>query len=124
VECARREAREEIGCQVEILHSPVTYLVDLALAQLDAPAPLLRTGVADVFRARPRGEPLPVDVPALVWVPVDVVPELGELMPSAELLRRGGVALGRLPDEVLIREDTAMGLLRAVVTYFGPTALD
>lgn len=97
VECARREAREEIGCDVDVLHSPVTYLEDLTTTELAPRAPLLRTARAELFRARALGEPRAVDVPSIVWLPVERLAE---------------VPLG-----------TVIGLLQRVVARFGAEAI-
>lgn len=99
VECARREALEEIGCEVEILHSPATYFEDLHTERLDPPAPLLRTPLTDLFRARALGDPRPVDVPELVWVAVE---ELAD---------------------VPAKEGSVVGLLSRVVVRFGTEPL-
>lgn len=75
-DCARREALEEIGCEVEILHSPVTFLEDLSSVELEPPAPLLRMHHAELFLARALGEPAAVDVPAIVWMPLERLSEV------------------------------------------------
>ena len=83
VDCALREADEEIGCTVNLLHSPVTYMQDelgyISEARLEElPAPLFyqRTKrksnepilhIAN-FRARAIGQPEPKDVPGIVYV--------------------------------------------------------
>lgn len=92
-EAARREAREEIGCDVEISHAPLTYEED-GMVRLPPPAPLLRTGEGVLYRARPLGEPRRLDVPALVWVPLELLPELREPTSFEALLARGATAIG------------------------------
>lgn len=100
---ARREAREEVGCEVELVHAPLTYGIDLRAEELPPPAPLLRTELAEAWLARALGEPRAVDVPEIRWVEVGLLPHV----PAAEgsvvqLLGRlvaalgPGVLLGRL----------------------------
>ena len=79
VECARREALEEVGARVAVLHSPVTFaareeeeVVERRLA--DRPAPVLVQRFPSamhvvVFRVRLLDEPRPVEEPTLLWIP-------------------------------------------------------
>lgn len=92
VDCALREAEEEIGSTVSLLHSPVTYMQDelgyISEERIEElPAPLfyhrkkrkseesfgegLPAGailhIAN-FRARAIGQPEPKDIPGLVWI--------------------------------------------------------
>lgn len=92
VDCALREAEEEIGCTVSLLHSPVTYMQDelgyISEERLEElPAPLfyhrkkrksadayddgLPTGdmlhIAN-FRARAIGQPEPKDIPGIIYI--------------------------------------------------------
>jgi 8-oxo-dGTP pyrophosphatase MutT (NUDIX family) len=123
VEAARREAREELGCDVEILHSPVTY-EPWGPAELLPTAPLLRTAEAVVYRAEALGEPRPVDVPALVWVPLALLPALEAPLSVARLLAQGAEAIGDLgARDVIVADGTATGLLRHVVSRFGAAAV-
>ncbi len=92
VDCALREADEEIGCTVSLLHSPVTYMQDelgyISEERLEElPAPLFyhrkkrKSNVAfdqglptgDIlhianFRARAIGQPEPKDIPGIVYI--------------------------------------------------------
>jgi 8-oxo-dGTP pyrophosphatase MutT (NUDIX family) len=123
-EAARREAREEIGCDVELVHAPVTYEA-WGPAELTPLAPLLRTPEAAVYRARPLGEPQPVDVPALVWVPLALLPQLEAPRSVAWLLAHGAETLGDLGErDVIVADGTATGLLRHVVARFGADAVE
>ena len=122
-EAARREAREEIGCDVELVHSPVTYET-WGPAELLPLAPFLRTAHAAAYRARALGEPTPVDVPALVWVPLALLPALEAPRSVARLLADGAEAVGVLGErEVIVADGTVTGLLRHVVSRFGVSAV-
>lgn len=92
VDCALREAEEEMGCTVSLLHSPTTYMQDelgyISEARLEElPAPLFyhrRKRMSNEpygddlpggdilhianFRARAVGEPTPKDIPGIIWV--------------------------------------------------------
>lgn len=92
IDCALREAEEEIGCTVSLLHSPTTYMQDelgyITEARLEElPAPLFYhrkkrkseepycDGMPDGpilhianFRARAIGQPEPKDVPGIVYL--------------------------------------------------------
>lgn len=92
IDCALREAEEEIGCTVSLLHSPVTYMQDeigyISEARLEElPAPLFyhrKKRKSDEpysdgmpagpvlhianFRARAIGQPEPKDVPGIIYV--------------------------------------------------------
>jgi ADP-ribose pyrophosphatase YjhB (NUDIX family) len=106
VACARREAREEITCAVELEHSPTTYTrrpsEPCAQVELtDRPAPLLHEFWDDLnessvlYRARLLGVPEPGDVPALAWVPLEAIPPLTAGVPYGRLSRLGVEVLGR-----------------------------
>ena len=113
-ECARREAREEISCDVDLIDSRVTYMEDESgkieiISCEDIPAPLLyqiqrrpdsrpyATGLPagdqlhiGIFRAVPRSQPMPGDVPALLWVPSDCLSILKSEPSLAHIKRYGG----------------------------------
>lgn len=87
-DCGSREAEEELGCPVELQHTPQT-IVELRpapperLALEDRPAPLLVQRYGDgtvlvIYRARPLADPYPADVERLAWVPLHAVEALCE----------------------------------------------
>jgi 8-oxo-dGTP pyrophosphatase MutT (NUDIX family) len=105
--CALREAEEELGCGVEVEHA-IDTIVELKpdpperIELVDRPAPLLvqryDTGsVVVIFRARLLGEPRPVDVERLVWVPLDTVEPLCDGVAPGDAKRMGIEVLGPPP---------------------------
>ena len=116
IECARREALEEIGVRVAVLHSPVTFLAreeqvaEVPLADRPAPALVHRyatTMHVVVYRVRLLDEPRPLEEPTLLWVPEAALDALA-----------AGVPAGRLPPGVeLIGAPLDPGL----VVELGPT---
>jgi 8-oxo-dGTP pyrophosphatase MutT (NUDIX family) len=108
-DCARREAREEIGCEVELLDSEPLVVVRGELA---------------VFRARALGEPRPVDVPSLAWVPVTLLPRLRDGVPVEGLSHHGVEVLGEIGSGIaFIGDGSVTGALRGLVERLGPAAL-
>lgn len=97
LECAIREAKEEIGVEVEIVHSPITYFQDengnsMQVILDEDPAPICyqrriseqktpyKSGLPagdilhlGLYIAHLKGKPKPVDIPAFIWVPLDQV---------------------------------------------------
>lgn len=108
-DCARREAHEEIGCEVELLDAEPLVVVRGELA---------------VFRGKALGEPRPVDVPSLAWVPVILLPALRDGIPVEELSDRGVELLGEIGAGIaFIGGGSVTGALRELVERLGPAAL-
>lgn len=118
VDCARREALEEVGARVAVLHSPVTFVArdeevtELPLA--DRPAPVLVQRYPDamhvvVYRVRLLDEPRPVEEPTLLWVPEAALDALA-----------AGVSGRRLPPGI---ELVGAPLDPELVVELGPTEL-
>ncbi len=128
-ETAVREAREEIGCDVELLQVPVTYDEHgrpRNTAVQGEVRPLLRLrDEFDVYRAVVLGKPRPVDVPALAWVPVSLLPTLGAGIPVARLAEHGVDVLGEIDTDAVafIGGGSVTGTLRALVERFGADVL-
>lgn len=147
VACALREAREEVGCDVRVLHSAVTYAeVEGEALSVEVcrsrPAPLLyqvqrraspepyapglpsgaRLHVG-IFRAVPCAEPFPHDVPALLWVPLGSLARLASGLNVTDLGQAGirPVHSSRLPKAAVlfIPRPSTEDMLRRVVTRFG-----
>jgi len=108
LDCALREASEELGCLVEIVHEPET-IVELrpdppARVRLeDRPAPLLIQRYLDsevlvMYRARLLGEPWPADVERLVWVPPAAIQPLTYGVSPRDAGELGIEVLGPEPD--------------------------
>lgn len=112
VECAAREAREEIGCEVRLKAAAQTCWVDLsgesALCRtIDAIAPVmfqLQPGPATPFKAglpagpvlyvahylaEPLAEPFPSDVPALIEFSAAEIPSVLAGVRLDEVIRAG-----------------------------------
>jgi 8-oxo-dGTP pyrophosphatase MutT (NUDIX family) len=107
LECAEREALEELGCEVEVLHTGET-IVELKpdpperVELEDRPAPLLVQRYLDgivlvIYRARPLGDPRPADVERLAWVPLCAVEALPNGVLPADLHAHGIQLLGPPP---------------------------
>ena len=122
---ARREAREEIGCDVELLDASSTHgaLSNSLLQSVFQPVLIVRGELA-VFRARALGEPRPVDVPALTWVPLSLLPSLRVGIPVEALADRGVEIVGEVgPGTAFIGNGSVTGALRELVERLGPDAL-
>jgi len=112
VDCARREAREELGCEVELLYPSATWLertpgVHERTALVDQPPPFIvqryTTGEwVILYRARLLGEPVPCDVKALLWVPVRVLDTLVDGLKLEQLTDLKIEVLGRVPPAPLL----------------------
>jgi 8-oxo-dGTP pyrophosphatase MutT (NUDIX family) len=152
VSCARREALEELGIDVEFQHSELTYTEREAgqievEAWTDAPAPLIfqvtrvdpqHSGEgtapwsgrveAGLFRGQVLAEPYPKDVPGLLWVPLPALSSLSGRPAMAELEDKGIEIVGadELPDEAVLTIDIPSGedLLLRVVDRFGKAVLE
>ena len=108
-DCARREAHEEIGCEVELLDAEPLVVVRGELA---------------VFRASALGEPRPVDVPSLAWVPVALLPTLRDGIPVERLSDHGVELVGEIGAGIaFIGDGSVTGALRELVVRSGPGAL-
>lgn len=149
--CAQREAHEELGCPVDLLHASATFveLPDGTLQVVsfdDRPAPILyqvqrrATSVpyalglpggdrlhVGIYRAVPRAQPRPADVPGLAWVPPEA---LAALCRGVEytLLASLGIALRcscNLPANAIlvIPQLSTERMLADVVSRFGGSAL-
>lgn len=121
--CAVREAREEIGCDVELLHCTETLLerkpaIPERVRFDDRPAPLVVQRYDDgmwlvMYRAEPLSEPAPVDEPTLLWVPVDMLDHLVASVRPDQATELGIRIVGAMPEDALwIGENGAEWLLR------------
>jgi hypothetical protein len=107
LDCALREAHEELGCPVEVAHTAET-LVELRpdppswMRLDDDPAPLLVQRYLDgevlvMYRARLLAEPRPADVERLVWVPAAAMEALADGLAPEDATRLGLEVLGPAP---------------------------
>jgi hypothetical protein len=81
-------------------------------------------GELAVFRAKAHGEPRPVDVSSLAWVPVTLLPTLRDGIPVAELSDHGVELLGEIGAGIaFIGDGSVTGALRELVERLGPAAL-
>ena len=147
-DCAHREALEELGCGVELLHAETTFVErrpgSIEKESFDSPAPWLvrvhrrespapfKPGLPGghevhfiVYRARAEGEPRPVDFPALAWTPLAVLPKLSEGVERSRLPDLGVrlVPGSRLPDDAILflPETGTEDLLMRVTGSTAPT---
>lgn len=108
LECALREAHEELGAPVEIVHQEET-IVELQpepphrVALEDRPAPLLVQRYLDgevlvVYRAWLTEEARPADVERLAWVPPAAIEPLATGVRPADAPSLGIEIVGPLPD--------------------------
>ena len=149
-ECARRETLEEVGTEAELEHASVTYVEvssEIELRELEPPAPLLVRAYSRataepfrpelpagrdvhfvVYRARLLAEPRPIAVPALLDVPLAVLPALRNGV-TVEEFPPLGIALlpgSKLPANgtVHVHPDGTEDLLARVVERFGAAAVE
>jgi hypothetical protein len=94
------------------------------VALLDAEPLVVVRGELAVFRARALGEPRPVEVPSLAWVPVTLLPILRDGIPVEGLSNHGVELLGEIGAGIaFIGDGSVTGALRELVERLGPDAL-
>jgi 8-oxo-dGTP pyrophosphatase MutT (NUDIX family) len=151
VACAQREAQEELGCAVDLRHSPTTFVElpdePLRVARFaDQPAPILyqiqrrKTSTPfaaglpagdrlhiGIYHAVPHSRPRPADVPAIIHVPPQA---LGAICCGVKrtLLASLGVDIecsATLPDDavLVIPRTSTERMLADVITGFGVHAI-